>query len=52
MSPWVQEKDPDNHFLFLSIIPVNEPHPGSSTGPLWKELPVYMAFFTYLSNSS
>jgi hypothetical protein len=36
------------HFRFLSKVPVNEPHPGSPTGPLWRELPVYRAFITYL----
>ena len=32
------------HFLFLSNVPVNEPPPGSPTGPLWRELPVYKAY--------
>ena len=29
--------------LFLTKFPVNEPPPGSPKGPLWRELPVYMA---------
>ena len=37
------------HFVFLSKVPVNEPHPGSPKGPLWRELPVYMAFFLNIS---
>ena len=32
----------------LSKSPVNEPLPGSPTGPLWRELPVSRAFF-YIS---
>jgi hypothetical protein len=34
------------HFLFLSKAPLNKPLAGSSTGPLWRELPIYRAFFT------
>jgi len=26
------------HSLFFSKVPVNEPHPGSPTGPLWREI--------------
>jgi len=37
------------HFLFLSKVPVNEPPPGSPTGPLWRELLVYKTFFFTLS---
>jgi hypothetical protein len=33
------------HFLLLSKVPVKEPPPGSPTGPLWRQLPVYRAFF-------
>jgi len=36
------------HYLFLSKVPVNKPPPSSPTGPLWRELPVYKAFF-YIS---
>jgi hypothetical protein len=36
------------NFLFLLKIPVNEPPPGSSTGPLWREMPFYKAFFYIL----
>jgi hypothetical protein len=49
---WVQEKETNIHFLFLSKVPVNEHPPGSPTQPLWRELPVQKAFFTHLSNSS
>jgi hypothetical protein len=48
---WAQEKEPRYAFLFLSKVPVNEPPPVSPTAPLWRELLVYGAFFTYLSNS-
>jgi len=37
------------HFLFLFKVPVKEPPPGSPTGPLWAELPVYKNFFFYIS---
>jgi hypothetical protein len=30
-------------FSFLSKIPANKTPPGSPTGPLWKEIPVYRA---------
>ena len=46
-----RKMNPDMNFLFLSKVPVKEPPPGSLTGPLWTELPVYKAFFTCLSNS-
>ena len=32
------------HFLFLSKVPINETPPGSTTGPLWRELAVYRTF--------
>jgi hypothetical protein len=48
MSSGSKKRKSDVHFLFLSKIPVNEPPLGSPTGPLWKELPVYMALF-YIS---
>jgi len=31
-------------FFFLSKIPASEPPPGSPTGPLWREIPIYRAF--------
>jgi len=37
--------NPDNHFLFLSQVPINEPPPRSPKGPLRRALPVYKAFF-------
>jgi hypothetical protein len=37
------------HFLLLSKVPVDEPPPGSPTGPLWRGLPVYKAFSIYIS---
>jgi len=40
--------NPVMHFLFLSKVPVNKLPPGSLTGPLWRELPIYKAFF-YIS---
>jgi len=36
-------------YLFLSKVPANEPPPGSPTGTLWREMPVYRA---YLSKTS
>ena len=39
---------PESLFIWLSKVPVNEPAPGSPTGPLWRELPVSRAFF-YMS---
>ena len=36
------------HSLFLSKVPVNEPRLDSPTGPLWRELHIYKAFF-YIS---
>jgi hypothetical protein len=50
MSSRSKKRNPDMHFLFLSKVPVNEPPPDSPTGLQWRELPVYRAFFTYLSN--
>jgi len=45
-------KEPRYTFSFLSKVPANEPPPGSITGPLWREIPVYTAFFAYLSKPS
>jgi hypothetical protein len=39
-----EKKEPRYAFSFLSKFPVNEPLPGSPTGPLWRELPFYRAF--------
>jgi hypothetical protein len=39
------------YFFFLSKIPANETPPGTPTGPLWKETPVYRTS-AYLSNTS
>jgi len=36
------------HSPSLSKVPVNEPPPGSPTGPLWRELPITRSFF-YIS---
>jgi len=38
------------YFFFLSKIPANEPPPGSPTGPLWREIPVYRAFCVSVKN--
>jgi len=48
MSSGSKKRNTDTHFLFTPKIPVNEPPPGSPTGPLWRELPVYRYFF-YIS---
>jgi len=32
------------YYPFLSIVPARESPPGSPTGPLWREIPVYRAF--------
>jgi hypothetical protein len=48
MSSGSKKRNPDMHFLFLSV---NAPIPGSLTGPLWRELLIYRAFFTYLSKA-
>jgi len=37
-------------FSFHSKVPSNEPLPGSPTGTLWKERPVYRAFCISLKN--
>jgi len=37
-------------FSFLSKVLANETPPGSPTGPLWKERPVYWAFCISLRN--
>jgi hypothetical protein len=47
MSSGSKKKNPDMHFLFLSKVSVNKPPSFSPTGPLWRDLPVYKAFFTY-----
>jgi len=31
------------YFSFLSNVPANEHPPGTATGPLWREIPVYRA---------
>jgi hypothetical protein len=41
MSSGSKKSNPDMRFLFLSKVPVNEPPPGSTTGPLWTELAIY-----------
>jgi hypothetical protein len=47
---WVQERNPDIRTIFFSQkVPANEFPPGSSTGPLWREMPVARVFF-YLSS--
>jgi len=38
------------YFSFLSKVSENEPPPGSPTGPLWRERPVYRAFCISLKN--
>jgi hypothetical protein len=38
------------YYSFLSKVPANKPPPGSPTGPLWKERPVYRAFCISLKN--
>jgi len=38
------------YFSFLSKIPADEPPPGSATGPLWREIPIYRAFCISLNN--
>jgi hypothetical protein len=38
------------YFSFLSKILSNEPPPGSPTGPIWRERPVYRAFCISLKN--
>jgi hypothetical protein len=48
MSSGSKKRNPDMNFLFFSKVPVNEPPPGSPTGLLWRQLPVYRAFF-YIS---
>jgi hypothetical protein len=32
------------YFFFLSKVPASEFTPGSSKGPLWREIPAYRAF--------
>jgi hypothetical protein len=48
MSSGSKKRNPDMYSRFLSKVPVNEPPPSSPTGPLWRELPFYKAFF-YIS---
>jgi hypothetical protein len=43
-----RKKEPRCALFYLSKVPVNEPPPGSPTGPLETEQPVYKAFF-YIS---
>ena len=43
-------KEPRHTFSFLSKIPANKPSPGSPTGPLWTEIPVYRSFCISLEN--
>jgi len=38
------------YFPFLSKVPANEPPPGSPTGPLCRERPVYREFCISLKN--
>ena len=38
------------YFSFLSKVPANELPPGSSTGPLWRERPIYRTFCISLKN--
>ena len=38
------------YFPFLSKVPADEPPPGSQTGPLWREIPVYSPFCISLEN--
>jgi hypothetical protein len=38
------------YFFFLSKVPANETPPGSPTGPLWKEIPVYREFLHISQN--
>jgi hypothetical protein len=47
---WVRRKE--THictFFFSQKFPVNENTPGSPTGHLWREIPIYKTFITYLS---
>jgi hypothetical protein len=39
------------YFFFSLKIPANKPHPGTQTGPLWREIPIYRAFCISLENS-
>jgi hypothetical protein len=49
MSSGSKRKEPRYvFFFFLSKVSVNKPPPGSPTGPPWRELPIYRAFF-YIS---
>ena len=49
MSFGSEKKETKHAFsFFLSKVPVHEPPPGFPTGPLWKQLPIYKAFF-YMS---
>ena len=37
------------YYPFLSKVPASESHPGSSMGPLWREMPVSRAFLSISS---
>jgi hypothetical protein len=52
MSSGSKKRKPNTHFLFLSKVPLNEPPapPGSPTGPLWRQLPVYRVFLHISQN--
>jgi hypothetical protein len=39
------------YFLFLSKILASESPPGSQTGPLWRKIPAYRAFYISLAIS-
>jgi hypothetical protein len=45
MSSESKKRNPDISFLFLSKVPVNGSPPPTPTGPLWREVSVYRAFF-------
>jgi hypothetical protein len=44
------KKEARIYFSFLSKVQANEPPPGSPTGPLWRERPVYRAIWISLKN--
>jgi hypothetical protein len=50
LCPLDPRKEPRYTFSFLSKIHANESLPGSPTGPLWREIPVYRAFCLFLEN--
>jgi len=49
MSPGPKKMNPDIHLLFLSTVTLNEPPPGSPTGPPWRKLSFYRNFFLNIS---